>query len=49
MPGTRFLGYIDIMNKTNEERNKTDRARKVDSLKNTMTPEDRKKYEEEYG
>ena len=49
MPATRFLGYIEKMNEVAEERNKTDRERKVDSLKNTMTPEDRKRYEEEYG
>lgn len=49
MPTTRFLGYIEYMNKTIEEQNKSKQARKVDSLKDTMSAEDKQKYKEEYG
>lgn len=49
MPVTRFLGYIEFMNKTFEEQNKSSQQIKVDKLKDTMTKEDRIKYEEEYG
>ena len=49
MPGTRFLLYVDKMNKANEEMNKSKQARNVDKLKDTMPDEERKRYEEEYG
>ena len=49
MPSTRFLLYVDKMNKANEEMNKSKQARNVDKLKDTMPDDERKRYEEEYG
>ena len=49
MPVSRFLGYIDYMNKNIAEQNKNPAQRKIDSLKKTMTIEEKQKYKEEYG
>ena len=49
MPMSRFLGYIEYMNKTFEEQNKSGHQIKVDKLKDTMTAEEINRYKEEYG
>ena len=49
MPTKRFIGYLDYMNKTHEEMNKSKQSKNVDKLKDTMPTEEQKRYKEEYG
>ena len=49
IPISRLFGYLEYMNEYIKESNKDQRQVKIDKLKDTMTDEEKLKYEEEYG